>query len=339
MKLNREKIIYVSALLLVFAGVFAVYKFYFAEKLARYDQHEELLGKLQKTEANLKSTFGSRDPEEVIQDYRGKVEAWNDAIAARTPFFNDDEWREHQQPSQGESILQFWYGDESRKMVAELWETAQKKYGAQVLQRMPEGFPQSVQNMLGVVYAESWQGRDVKTTDVNKQLQRLSYGISAIEMLMEANAQYITTVRIEERGNAAFIGEGVEYTRLQLSFMMEAQVLVDFLDGLRQSDSFYSVEGMRIAHSYVLARYDPLLVVDMYLLRASQKEDFVSTLTAAGPSAAAVYAEGIGGTLEAGTADASDRGGRRRSGTTTEEELGTGQKVWKWIKRYVFYTN
>jgi hypothetical protein len=342
----------VSALVLVFAGVFAVYKFYFAEKLATYAQHKELLSALQAREAELKTTFGTAEPDDLIRDYRGKVEAWNDAIVRRAPFFQDQEWREHEKPPQDVFILQFWYGDETKRMIEEIWEDAQKKYGAQVFERMPEGFPYNLQTMLGVVYAAEWQGRDVKADDVNTQLERLSYGISALRMLMDANAQKINMLEIQELGGAGFISKGVKYTRLKLSFMMNASDLVDYLDGLRTADSFYSVEGMRISHPYVLHRYEPLLTVDMYLLRAKQEEDFVTQLTGGGTASAAdVYASsgGLGGAIASGGgAAASDdgAGNRRRNRVSRDDEapqerqeLGFMGRTWKWIKRNIFFTN
>lgn len=340
MSMNRERIIYVIALLLVFAGVFAVYKFYFSAKLEQYAKHEETLNKLQDVERKLKQTFGAKQPDDVIRDYNGKVEAWNEAIALRVPFFNDEDWREHETPPTDVFILQFWYGDESRRMVEEVWEKAQRKYGAQVFQRMPEGFPGSLQSMLGVVYAEDWRGRDVKAENVNEQLERLSYGISALEMLMDADALQISLVGIEKLGEAGFIGQGINYTRLRLSFTMEAKALVDFLEGIRQEDRFYSVQGMRIAHPYILARYEPQLEVDMFLIRATPEEEgFDTTLAKAAPSAAALYE---GGVKEEGVLNSiSPRRARIRAQLNEAEEVEPGVfgKAWKWFKRYVLYTN
>ncbi len=332
--MTKERVIYIGALLALFAGVFAVYQFYFAAKLERYAQHQALLTSLQATEAKLKTTFGNASPADVITDHNGKVEAWREAIAQRVSFFTDNDWRIHEKPPEDVFILQFWYGDESRKMVTELWEKAQKKYGPLVYQNMPQGFPSTVQSMLGVAYSEQWQGMDVDAELVNQQLERLEFGISAIEMLMNANALGIYQVGIEELGNSGFIGKGVDYTRVKLSFRMETKDLVEFLETLRQADTYYSVQGMRLSHPYILAQYEPQLQVDMYLLRTKQEEGFDPAGTAGGGSAGAGYETAFSST-----------GLNARPGLSTiddevvMEEPGAFGKAWKWFKRTVLYTN
>ncbi len=333
--MTKERLIYIGALLAVFAGVFAVYHFYFAAKLERYAQHQALLESLQATEAKLKTTFGNASPEDVIRDHNGKVEAWREAISQRTTFFTDQDWRIHEKPPEDVFILQFWYGDESRKMVTDLWEKAQKKYGPLVYQNMPQGFPSTVQSMLGVSYSEQWQGMDVDAALVNTELEKLEFGISAIEMLMNNNALGIYQVGIEELGDAGFIGKGVKYTRVKLSFRMEIKDLVEFLENLRQADSFYSVEGMRLTHPYILAQYEPQLQVDMYLLRTKQEEGFDPAGSAGGGSAGAGYENNFSST-------GLTLGGNRANTIDDDvvmEEPGTIGKAWKWFKRTVLYMN
>lgn len=332
--MTKERLIYIGALLAVFAGVFAVYHFYFAAKLERYAQHQALLESLQATEAKLKTTFGNASPEDVIRDHNGKVEAWREAIAQRTSFFSDRDWRIHEKPPEDVFILQFWYGDESRKMVTELWEKAQKKYGPLVYQNMPQGFPNTVQSMLGVSYSEQWQGLAVDAELVNTELEKLEFGISAIEMLMNNNALGIYQVGLEEVGDAGFIGKGVTYTRLKLSFRMEMKDLVEFLESLRQADTYYSVEGMRLTHPYILAQYEPQLQVDMYLLRTKQADDFDPAASAGGGSAGTGYDNTFSSTglSLAGRGDPIDD-------EVVMEEPGTIGKAWKWFKRTVLYMN
>jgi len=329
--MKRERIIYIGVLLMLFTGVFLVHRFYFAAKLERYAQHKQLLNGLRDTEARLKSTFGTAQPDDVIRDHSGKVEAWNDAIAARVPFFSDADWRDHPKPPSDVFILQFWYGDTTQNMVRELWEKAVAKYGPQVLQRMPQDFPNSVQAMFGVAYAEQWQGLSINTDLVNTQLEQLAYGISALEMLMDKNALQISHARIEELGAAGFARGGLKYTRLHLSFMMEARDLVGFLEELRRADRFYSIEGMRVSHPYVLARYEPQLQVDMYLLRTKQEGGGFGA-DAAIPSAADAYQGSFGGQDLTPV-------GVGRGAAMTVEETGAFATAWKWFKRNVLFTN
>jgi hypothetical protein len=330
--MNKEKIIYVCVLGAVFLGVFAVYHFYFAAKLEQYAKHEQLLTALQQTETSLVTTFGTAEPDDVIRDHRGKVESWREAITSRVPYFSDAEWRTHEKPPEDVFILQFWYGDESRKMVTELWEKAQKAFGPQVYQRMPSGFPNEVQSMLGVAYSEQWQGMDIKAEQVNAHLERLRFGISAFELLMDSNVMTISTLGVEELKHAGFIDNGVTYTRLKLSFTMEMEALVDFLEKLRLADTFYSIEGMRISHPYILYKYEPKMQVDMYLLRATQGDDFVSSMTTTSATASTIYSQQIGGLGGRGV-------GRGDDDDEVVAEPGAFGRGWKWFKRTVLYTN
>lgn len=339
--LNRERVIYVGVLLLVFAGIFAVHRFYFSAKLEKYAQHQQLLEAMRKAESNLKSTFGNAQPDDVIRDHSGKVEAWNEAIAQREPFFTDKDWREHETPPQDVFILQFWYGDTSQKMVEELWEKAQKKYGPQLYERMPAGFPTNVQSMLGVAKAESWQGLNIEAKLVNGQLERLRYGISAFELLMDNNALKINELAIEELGSSGFLGKDAYYTRLRMSFMMEAKDLVSFLDGLRMKDTYYSVEGMRVTHPYVLARYEPQLNVDMFLLRTRSEEGESAEKPVV--SAAEGYAGKFGSPALALGGAGSDNAAAAEGTEVGEDgaapEPGRVAKAWKWFKRNVLVMN
>jgi hypothetical protein len=331
--MNKERLIYMGALAAVFIGVFCVHHFYFAAKLERYAQHKKLLDSLQVSEVKLKAEFGPKDPDDVIRDFNGKEQVWKDAIASRVPFFSDAEWRDHEPPPEDVFILQFWYGTESRKVVSALWEKAQQEYGAQVLQRMPEGFPNSVQAMLGVAYSESWQGRNITAEMVNAQLERLHFGVSAFELLMDNKALQISRVAVEDIGGAGFIAKGVDYTRLGLSFMMEMKDLVKFLEKMRLEESFFSVQGMRISHPYILARYEPQLQVDMYLLRAKAAEDFSADGGGGGGSAAEGYGTSFGAVplIRNGTSDSGN--------SRVKESPGAAGKAWKWFKRNVLFTN
>ncbi|MCF6286575.1 MAG: hypothetical protein L3K26_15475 [Candidatus Hydrogenedentes bacterium] len=344
--MNKERLIYIAALALLFLGVFCVYNFYFAAKLERYAQHKELLESLRSSDSKLKAAFGPADPDDVIREHDGKEQVWKEAILARVPFFSDDEWRAHEKPPEDVFILQFWYGDESRKVVEALWEKAQRKYGAQVYQRMPEGFPGSVQAMLGVAYSEAWQGRNITAEMVNVQLEQLHFGVSAIEFLMDNKALQISRVSVEDIGGAGFIAKDVNYTRLGLSFMMEMKDLVGFLEKMRLEDSYFSVQGMRISHPYILARYEPQLQVDMYLIRTKAAEGFSVDGGGSGGGGAASTAEAFGSSfgttsLRGGARLGGGAAGRREelAGAATREKKTGAAKAWKWFKRNVLFTN
>jgi len=234
-------------------------------------------------------------------------------------------------------ILQFWYGEQTAKMTKELWEKAQKKYGVQVYQRIP----MEIQNMLGVSYAEEWQGYDITPKLVTDQLERLKYGISLFELLMDNNAQFISRVAIYDPKPAGFIGNTVEYSRAGLAFSMEMEDLVKFLEKLRMSDKFYSVEGLKVSHPRILMKYEPMMEVEMFLVRTHPKPDATGVIGGGAPAVAAAPA--LGGNR---TPTLLAPGARRNLMSLDDEEAPTPEaeptgvaKFWKWFKRTVLFTN
>ena len=326
--MKRDRVIYISALVLMFAVCFGVYQFYFKAQLVKYAEDKALLAALNSTYSSLNSTFKAEDPDAVIQQHQAVVESWKDAISARVPYFDDSEWREYEKPPLDVFILQFWYGEQTTAMTKELWDKAQKKYGAQVYQSIP----MDVQTMLGVAYAEQWQGLAITTELVGAQLERLRYGISLIELLMDANAKYIRQVSIYEPIPSSFVGATVENSRVGLAFNMEMEDLVKFLDQLRMADKYFSVEGIKISHPYIMMKYEPLMEVELFLLRAQPKVSdapVAGGLQAAGTTAGATSL--LGGSMNLRSPIADDE-------PVAPEPTGFG-KFWKWFKRTVLFTN
>lgn len=343
--MNRDRVIYISALVIMFAACFGVYQFYFKAKLVKYAEDKALLEALNSTYAGLNTTFKDEDPDAVIQQHTAVVENWKDAISARLPYFDDSEWREFEKPPEDVFILQFWYGEQTAKMTKELWEKAQKKYAAQVYQSIPL----DIQTMLGVAYAEQWQGYDITPKLVADQLERLRYGISLFELLMDGNAKVIRQVSIYEPQPSGFIGATVEYSRVGLAFTMEMEDLVKFLEKLRMSDKYFSIEGIKVSHPYIMMKYEPVMEVELFLLRTRPKVDPAAAAAAAvgapgaaggsglrPPGAAATGVAAPGGLAAPGAAASDDDDGGR--GRLAPEPTGFG-KFWKWFKRTVLVMN
>jgi hypothetical protein len=315
----------------MFAVCFGVYQFYFKAKLVKYAEDKALLASLNTTYSSLNSTFKGEDPDAVIQQHLAVVESWKDAITTRLPYFDDSEWREYEKPPEDVFILQFWYGEQTAAMTKELWEKAQKKYGAQVYQSIP----MDVQTMLGVAYAEQWQGYDITTKLVGEQLERLRYGISLIELLMDGNAKYIRQVSLYDNVPSNFVGASLENSRVGLAFNMEMEDLVKFLDKMRMSDKYFNVEAIKVSHPYIMMKYEPVMDVEMILRRAR-------------PTASGTPIEGGGAAVSGAPAAPpllGGLGGARRSATTSDDDEGvepepTGfGKFWKWFKRTVLVSN
>lgn len=338
--MNRDRVIYFSALFLMFAVCLGVYQFYFKAKLVKYAEDKRLLENLNSTYSSLNSTFRDEDPDAVIARHRATVESWKDAITARMPYFSDADWREFEKVPEDVFILQFWYGEQTEKMVKDYWDKAQKKYGAQVYQAVP----MDIQTMLGVAYREQWQGFSITQDLVTAQLERLRYGISMLEMLMDANAKYIRQVSIYDPQPSGFIGSTVDYSRAGLSFAMEMEDLVKFMEKLRMADSFYSIEGMKISHPYIMMKYEPVMEVELFLLRARPKADANSaasgtTLAANATSATQTPAFGRPSKRDSVLGNTNASFDNDDDAEPVEPEPTGFGKFWRWFKRTILVTN
>lgn len=334
--MTRDRIIYGAVLFAMFAVCLAVYQFYFKAKLEKYAQDKQLLENLNSRYNELTTTFKSESPETVIAQYRSVVEDWRDAIGSRVDYFNDAEWREHEKPPEDVFVLRFWYGEQTRDMTFALWEKAQAQYGAQIYQR----FPQDIQTMLGVPYAEQWQGYDITEDLVIEQLERLSYGISACELLLENNARTIRQVSIYEPEQSGFIGKDVEYARVGLAFSMEVEDFVELVEDMRADDHFFSIQGLKVTHPYIAMRYEPQLDIEMFLARAKPSETFLEGTVTAGGGAAAGGSGGVESPSNAlGAFQSQFSISRAIDDEEPAPEPSGFAKAWRWFKRTVLFTN
>lgn len=322
----------------MFGACFAVYQFYFKAKLEKYAQDKKLLENLNSTYTGLSGAFGDEKPDTVIAKFNSVVESWKDAINVRVPYFNDSEWREYEKPPEDVFILQFWYGEQTKKMTLALWEKAQAKYGAQVFQR----FPTDIQTMLGVAYAEQWQGYNINKELVSEHLERLSYGISVFNLLMEGGAQMIRLVTIYDPQPAGFVGQNLEYSRVGVSFVVEMEDFVRMIEKLRASEFYFNIEGIKIAHQFLAVRYEPQLEVELILARTKPKEGFLAGAsdqpagaTAASPQQAfsnSFTPPGAPGLRPFAVS-------RDDENAPAPREPSGAAKLWKWFKRTVLFTN
>lgn len=334
--MNRDRIIYFSVLFLMFGACFAVYQFYFKAKLEKYAQDKKLLENLNSSYTSLSGAFKNEEPDTVISQYNSVVESWKDAINSRVSYFNDADWREYEKPPEDVFILQFWYGEQTRKMTTALWEKAQTKYGAQVYQV----FPPDVQTMLGVPYAEQWQGYNINKELVTEQLERLSFGISVFNLLMDGGAQMIRQVSLYDPKSSGFIGANVEYSRAGAAFIIEMEDLVGLIEKMRSSENYFNVEGVKVAHPYIGMKYEPKLEVEMFIARTKPKEAFLTGAEGADSQAVASPQAAFSSAFAPGLTPLANpfRSADDEDGVAAPEPTGVA-KFWRWFKRTVFFTN
>lgn len=325
--MNKGRIIYAAILLAVFGVFGGVYKFYFEAKLKAYSQDDQLKNKLEGVLEDLETTFSNTDPDLLTREWRTQIVPWGDAIADRASFFTMGNWFDHEMPPKEVGILKFWYDQECRKMLRALYEKVGEKMGRYDL------FPQNIMGDLEIPTVDDWATIDVTEQEVNRQLARLSFGISACQLLLEAKASSISEVVLWPTiPRAAQYGKLLNLQTVGMSFTITAKNLVSFFDEkLRLSDRYFSVNAMRIKYPYIAVNREPELEVELLVTQASfAKPDQEGGGAAAGP--------GQKPNLEN---EYTQRVVPRapRAPQAPPPEPGFFGKAWKLFKRYVLVMN
>jgi len=324
----------VSALILVAVlGAFgAVYQFYFREKLETYKQDRLFKDELEKTYQALETDFSGYKPDVLIRAWKGVVQPWNDAIADRAKYFNCGDWYEHESAPEEGPILKFWYDDESNKMI---WDFYQKVLTAMgTYNRVPA----DIRAMLGVPYVSEWAGINVTKQDVRLALDRLSFGLSACELLLDAKATRIDNVVLWPHRQDQKSGKLLKLHTVGLAFSMTLKDLVAFIDSLRTQDRYFNIDAMSISYRYIAYPVEPQPDIQMLLTQGEfappkERPGGVRSLQPSAPggggggSARELFARGFG------------RNRPEREDRMAQKPPGPFGRAWKWFKRHVLYTN
>jgi hypothetical protein len=335
--MTKGRIISAIVLFAVLGAFGGVYQFYFKTQWEAYSQDEQLRQKLEATIKDLQETFGGVAPEQLVRAWRAEVQPWTDAMAERGKFFNFGNWYDHEAPPKEGPILKFWYDEQSNKMIYALYKT--------VSESMAGGgwglFPPDIRQELDVASLDDWTGKDVTEQDVDSELGRLAFGISACKMLLDAKAYSINKVLIWEVRQDPTYGNLVRFRTLGLSFSMTMKDFVNFLEQLRTSDRYFSVDGLDIRYPYVAYNTEPRLEVDMLLSQAryAPPREGAPGGVPGVPGVPGMLPGGRPGVTPADMFRNSIPPRRASANQQTAAEPGFFGKAWKLFKRYVLYTN
>jgi len=329
--------------LLIFVGALGImgafYKFYLQEKFEAYGRDQKFHDMLATALNDLNTTFHGTRPEVVTGAWSAQVNPWNDALTQRTGYFTFGTWLDHEKYPKGNApMIRFWYEDKIGKDFTKFYQDALKK--------APElrGFPSMDQLIanFGVALPGNWLGLNVTEEMVSEELQKLSFGFAASNLLLDAKPTAVYDVRPwpELQSNEYKL---LKVRRLGLRFQMKAKELVAFLEKLRTEKRYFTVDAMRVTYPYLSNPNEPELFVEMLLSQAAYAKpsgNFLasSSSMASGPTDAKnAFAQSFG-------ASRRGMGGRRgagRGGDTgaagAEAEPGAIGKAWKWFKLKVLF--
>jgi len=252
--MSRSQIIGGGILLLTLAAFGAVYQFYFREKLEKYKRDELFKQTLEQKFNDLRNDFSGVKPEVITSAWRSQIQPWRDAVGQRSDFFNFGGWFEHERPPEDGPMVRFWYDEESNKMIWDLYQLGNY-----------QRFPADIREMFGVETISELQGRNVTREFVNSQLAVLSFGISAAELMLNANVRQVNRIVIWPTEKPSNANNLLNRVRIGFDFMMYAEDLVEFIEELRTSERYFSVDALKMYYPNIAWDARPELNVKMVL--------------------------------------------------------------------------
>jgi len=257
MKISKEYILALSALVATLGVVGGVYQFYYRERLAEYQQNIQDEEKFADALNELESKFEGCKPQKLISAINGEVNPMLEELRDRAAFFAVNDLLEIE-PIPQDKMLGFYYREEFGRLFG--------KFREEQLQYYPNCYyPPDI--TFGAPVPDAFTGVEVKKPEVRKALQKVVFGISMLRLLMDSKALYITDVQLWPprwlRQDKLFAG----YT-VGLAFAMMPKDLVNFVEKLRVGEvlgqkRYVNIEAFSIQNKYLQWPTEPPVEVQM----------------------------------------------------------------------------
>jgi hypothetical protein len=266
MKVSKEYIMALSALIAVLGAVGGGYQFYYRERLDEYKKNIQDEAKFTGVLSALETKFDFCPPEKLIAAVNGEVNPMVEELHRRASFFQVSDLREIQPIPEGK-MLAFYYREEFDRLFREFRQQAVASYPTCV-------YPFDI--VFGAPRPEEFTGIEVSKLEVATALRKITFGLSMMSLLMQSKAAYITDVQLWNpltTPNRLF----TQYT-VGLSFAMMTKDLVAFLDKLRVGEIFgqqrYArVNALSIQNKYMRWQIEPPVEVQMVVTFAQANVD------------------------------------------------------------------
>jgi hypothetical protein len=289
--------------LVVFMGVIGgTYQFFFKERLAQFQLHNEYLVKLKDKHQKLQTTFMGADgrpvkPQVIIERKQSALDPWQEAISQRASYYKIPL---DITPVPPDKTPRFFYRDEWPKQITTL-----QRY------LMERNLP-----LINVTFdtpdPKTLEGKDVTKQNVESWMVRFAFGKSLLELLVgtggatEIRALYVWPA-IKESDLLKKQVVGVQMT-------MPMSKFIDFMDEMYMKDRYFNVEAFRLSNRTLRTTYDPPVTVDLLFTQAAYIDNTAAVVAAAAgtgktPAAAGAVQKGVlklksgagaaGGTTEA----------------------------------------
>ncbi len=265
--MNKHTIVTIIVFIVLAAVLGLTYQFYLKEKIEAYDKAEAEYEQLENRLRELKSTFGTEDPQEFVRERKELVAPLRQAETIRAQYFHlRDLWEEAEIPEDQLSLIKFYYGDQYKAKQNELLQEAYT--------RAPQPFmlPQDpFSTYLGVPNPAQLNNVSVNKDDVKRWLTRINFGSNLLRMLSDANV-YALSDFVLWPPRTEF--NNLRMHTLGVNMMIRAEDLVKFIEELQTADRYFSINAIRIQNPNLTWPYgSPYLYVEMLLTMAEYVEN------------------------------------------------------------------
>ncbi|HUW60605.1 MAG TPA: hypothetical protein VMZ06_06330 [Candidatus Bathyarchaeia archaeon] len=259
MRVSKEYIMALSALIAVLGAVGGGYQFYYRERLDEYQKNIADEEKFADVLTALGSGFDYCPPQDLIKAVNGEVNPMVEELHRRAAFYQVLDLREIQPIPEGK-MLGFYYREEFQRLFTEFRQQALASYPTCIYPR---------DNTFGAPRPDEFTGVEISKREVESALRKITFGLEMMRLLMQSKAAYITDVQLwlpRLSPNRLF----TEYV-VGLSFAMMPKDLVAFLDKLRVGEvlgqpRYVNVNALSIQNKYLRWPMEPPVEVQMLVM-------------------------------------------------------------------------
>jgi len=255
MRVSKEYIMALSALIAVLGAVGGGYQFYYRERLDEYQKNIADEKKFADVLTALGTGFDYCPPEDLIKAVNGEVNPMVEELHRRAAFYQVLDLREIQPIPEGK-MLGFYYREEFDRLYTEFRQQALASYPTCYYPATTFGAPRP----------DEFTGVEISKLEVETALRKITFGLEMMRLLMQSKAAYITDVQLwlpRLSPNKLF----TDYV-VGLSFAMMPKDLVAFLDKLRVGEvlgqeRYMTVNALSIQNKYLRWPMEPPVEVQM----------------------------------------------------------------------------
>jgi len=253
MKLSREHIATILAFVVILILLGVAYALFYVPQIKEYQTHLSELEDLKAALKNLETQFDQTNPEALIAATKNSVQPLVEELQRRAAFFTyGDSFEIEAIPT--DKILRFYYEEKYAEMMSRL---DQEIYSRSPYFRYPKKFD--------VPEPSALAGTALQEKDVIRHFTQIRLTGELIKMFADAKALELRDYEISPPYKKGLL----EMRTIGCSMVIGLDDLVKFIDKLRLSDRYFSIDAISIRNQYLAYPYEPPVEVQLLLTQAS----------------------------------------------------------------------